>query len=135
MNISRSERLAAELRNHERRVATKITVRIVNPMPGGKQRLKWDCAERHVQSGAAEWVRLRGELCVEFGGHKHDSALRNIRKSLAESRAIHSTMATLKQVAGLPMVNPLQVLAPSPRKDWAWRNAVMRNSAAEVNQK
>jgi len=121
--MTRTDRRAVELRNHESRVSNKVTVRILNPAPGGKVRLKYENAERHVKGKSAVWVDLRNERCIEFVGHRHESAMKNIRENIEMDKAVASGIATLKQMRALPLINPSEMMAPSVRSNWGWRAA------------
>lgn len=90
--------------------------------------LRFDAAARHVAAGRARWVQLTGgERRIEFVGREQDAVV----ASAIANRAVHSTVATLAQVARLPMVRPGDVVAPSPRRHFGTVKSVfsdMRHS-------
>lgn len=110
------------------RVIRRITVRILNPLPGGNTRTSLEAAVRHVARGAAEWVTAAGgERCIEFGGHARESAERT-------QREIHSKLGSEELMRELPLVNPHAMMAPSPRRYFGSRKAVNpRFRASDTN--
>lgn len=90
--------------------------------------LRYDAAARHVAAGRARWVQLTGgERRIEFVSRAQDAVL----ASATANHAVHSTVATLAQVARLPMVRPGDVVAPSPRRHFGTVKSVfsdMRHS-------
>lgn len=107
----------------------RVSVRILNPIPGGVTRLSLEACVRHVARGAAEWVTAAGgERCIEFGGHAREAAERT-------QREIHSTIALDAQIRELPLLKPREMLAPVQRRYFGSKRSVdPRFRVANVNK-
>lgn len=90
-------------------------------------------ARAFVVNGRAEWVAFEHSIRflaqAEIQAHQclHEAqALRaaEMAKSLQADRAVHAVVANHKQIKGLPLNRPTEMLAPSPRKYFWWRKAV-----------
>lgn len=123
MQPSRSELRRLRDLQHAAKAVRRQKIRVLNPIHPGDM-IPLEAAVRHVARGAAQWVALAGgERGIEFVGH----AQRSAEASAIANRAVHSSIATPAQVAGLPMVRPGDVLAPSPRRNFASEHSVHRH--------
>jgi hypothetical protein len=105
-----------------------VQVRILNPASGcGYTSRK--CAERYVRRGMARWVKDdSGRDCLEFvadGGMSRIIAA-SVTRETAYDRAAHTGMATLSELANLPMVAPGVALGFGRRKG-ASKNVFLTN--------
>lgn len=128
-SVSRSERKRLDALKAQAKRIRRVSVRILNPLPGGVTRLSLEAAARHAQRGAAEWVTAAGgERCIEFGGHQRAAAE-------ATQRQIHSTLATDEEMQHLPLLKLHEVIAPSPRRHFFSKRSVdTRFRASDVNK-
>jgi len=93
-------------------------VRILNPAAGcGYTSRK--CAERYVRRGLARWVKdSGGRDCLEFveRGPIATIVAASVARETAYDRAAHTGMATLSELANLPMIAPGVALGFGRRK-------------------
>lgn len=120
-----------------------MAIEVLNPVPGGERFTSIRRARKYVDSGRAHWVN--GSRCIRFySQHERKSidAAKHAQEIKAKAqdqlhlgdRAVHSKIATRREMIGLPLVNPAEMLAPSgSRRDWAYGKAVRQNSAFAVN--
>lgn len=107
----------------------RVSVRILNPIPGGVTRLSLEACVRHVARGAAEWVTAAGgERCIEFGGHAREAAERT-------QREIHSTPASDAEMKALPLLKPREMIAPVQKRHFGSKASVNpRFRVSDVNK-
>lgn len=117
-----------------------MTVKILNPLPGGASHIGEKRAARHVRRGIADWV---GDNSIRFreAHHRRRAAESNsgqqLEKKIAEfkrtagdyDKASHGGIASSEQLAGIPIVKPRELTAPKGRLNP--RPMFMR--AADVN--
>lgn len=103
-----------------------MTVKILNPLPGGASHIGEKRAARHVRRGIADWV---GDNSISFreAHHRRRAAESNSGQRLAERLATmgetaggyhvasHRGIASDKQLAGIPIVKPRELTAPRGR--------------------
>jgi len=95
-----------------------VDVRILNPA-AGRGYTSRKCAERYVRRGVARWVKdSNGRACLEFLAISPVSAAvaRSVARDAAYDRVIHTGLATLEQMAALPMISPGVALKCGRRK-------------------
>ena len=118
--LSRADRRAQDQLHHLQREARKQVVRILNPKPGGAQRVNGARADELVyQRRIAEYVGKSAIRMIDCHQVKEAAGI-------DADRAIHSLRAGARQLAGVPVIKPQELLAPSPRAGWAWEKAVWR---------
>jgi hypothetical protein len=94
-----------------------VDVHILNPASGcGYTSRK--CAERYVRRGVARWVKdNRGRDCLEFvAGGAAARIAASVARETAYDRAVRTGMATLAELASLPMIAPAVALGFGRRK-------------------
>lgn len=111
------------------RKASRATVRIENPLPGGAQRLKGDCAFRHVARGAASWNADRTairftEPAVQRVTRSFECDRARQAASRASDRAVHAIMGSYEQIKGVPVTKPTELTGPSAQRNYWNRKSV-----------
>jgi hypothetical protein len=95
-----------------------VDVRILNPA-AGRGYTSRKCAERYVHRGVARWVKdSNGRNCLEFVTSGPIAAIvaASVVRETAYDRAAHTGMATLSELANLPMIAPGVALGFGRRK-------------------
>ena len=100
-------------------MSKRVEVRIINPISCNKYTALAN-AERYVADGRAEWVWERnGEMALAFisADHRHKSANASAAATRAAIRRGYTDggMATLEQVRGIPVIQPVKLLTGKPR--------------------
>jgi hypothetical protein len=111
-----------------------MSIRILNPVPGGATHIGLKRAQRYIKSGCAVLI---GGKCLRFNEAHHArkaaqaSAISPKHTDGGYNRAASSGIASARQLAGIPVVNGRELTAP--RKRLVQRPLYMR--AALVNSK
>lgn len=119
MQESRSELRRLRDLQHQARMIRRQKVRVLNPINPG-DRIPLEAAVRHVERGAARWVEVGGEACIEFVGHARQSAEANA----SADRVVRTGVASSAMIAALPCVRPADLLGPSPRRNHGFSRSV-----------
>ena len=91
-------------------------IRIDNPVSGPGFTSK-NRARRFVAQGRAEWVQAGVSIRFVQSDHRHRSAQKSVdRTRYWYERAAHTGMATLAELANLPMIRPGVLLGFGKRK-------------------
>jgi len=95
-----------------------VDVRILNPA-SGRGYTSRKCADRYVQRGVARWAKDNsGRDCLEFvtGGAIAAIVARSVARETTYDRAAHTGLATILELANLPMIAPSVALGFGRRK-------------------
>jgi hypothetical protein len=91
-------------------------IRIENPVSGCGFTSK-NRANRFVKQGRAEWVEPGASIRFIQSDHRHHSAHNSVEQTrFWYERAAHTGMATLAELANLPMIAPGLLLRLGRRK-------------------
>jgi hypothetical protein len=91
-------------------------IRIENPVSGCGF-TSTNRAKRFVSQGRAEWVEPEASIRFIQSDHRHTSAQKSVDQTRwSYDRAAHTGMATLTELANLPMVSPGVLLGIGKRK-------------------
>lgn len=118
----------------QEKAARRETVRIENPLPGGKTRLKVDAAVRHVQRGAAEWSK--DGKAIRFTNESVSRVMRSCEQARRADALIRSGVAQYPNIKGLPCTKPMDLIAPVRKRYFGSKRAVWktrRNSTPPVH--
>lgn len=120
-----------------------MSIEVLNPVPGGYRFTTVRSARKYVDSGRAHWVNGRRGIrfysqhemkSIEAAKRAQEVRARAADQAHLGDRAVHATIATRRQMVGLPLVNPAEMLAPTgSRREWSYGKAVRQNSAFSVN--
>ena len=111
-----------------------MKVKIQNPQPGGFTHVGLKRAERHVKRGIAVWIDPATKQAIRFveSDHRRRAATASAARLGAGGYDRHThggPIASDRQMAGVPIVNPRDLIAP--RRRLTQRPLFMR--AADVN--
>ncbi len=91
-------------------------IRIENPVSDCKF-TSINRAKRFVAQGRAEWVEPGGSIRFVQSDHRHGAAQKSVDATRAGyERAAHTGIATLTELANLPMIAPGALLGHGKRK-------------------
>ena len=100
---------------HHTRTMRK-NIRIENPVSGSGF-TSTNRARRFVAQGRAEWVQAGVSIRFVQSDHRHGSAQKSVERTrFGYERAAHTGMATLAELANLPMISPGVLLGIGKRK-------------------
>jgi len=92
------------------------SIRIENPVSDCRFTSK-KCAERFVAQGRAEWVQPGISIRFNPSDHRHCAAKKSVDTTRYwYERAVNTGLATLEQIANLPMVSPGVAMGFGQRK-------------------
>ena len=101
-------------------------IRIENPVSGCGFTSR-NRAKRFVAQGRAEWVQAGVSIRFVQSDHRHSSAQNSVEQTRYwYERAAHTGMATLAELANLPMIAPGVLLGLGKRKG-AGRHTFLAN--------
>lgn len=90
-----------------------MTVKILNPLPGGRTRASFKQAMRYVKAGRGEFVKGCLRFHMEHPGHRAAEMQHTCGGYDRSARS--GAVATDEQLAGVPIVKPRELTAPRGR--------------------
>lgn len=91
-----------------------MTLKVLNPIPGGATHISYRRAARYIRAGRAELIK-GGLLRFREDHHANRAAAAQRHTCGGYDRGVRNGIATDEQLAGVPIVKPRELTAPRGR--------------------